>query len=77
MDFKHLKEFMDPLAFEPGRSWNYSICYDVLAAFISVVSAQNFGAVEVCHARMTRSSQHNEGVQRKNVGAFLKKTAIV
>lgn len=32
----------DPLAFEPGTHWQYSICHDVLAALVSVVSGQKF-----------------------------------
>lgn len=33
---------MDPLSFEPGTHWQYSICHDVLAALVSVVSGQKF-----------------------------------
>ena len=32
----------DPLCFEPGTHWQYSICHDVLAAVISVVSGKTF-----------------------------------
>lgn len=32
----------DPLIFEPGTHWQYSICHDVLAALISVVSGRKF-----------------------------------
>ena len=32
----------DPLIFEPGTHWQYSICHDVLAGLISVVSGQKF-----------------------------------
>ncbi len=32
----------DPIAFEPGTHWNYSICHDVLAAAISVISGKKF-----------------------------------
>jgi len=32
-----------PLSFEPGTSWQYSHCHDVLAAFIEVVSGKRFG----------------------------------
>lgn len=32
----------DPLSFEPGAHWQYSICHDVLAALISVVSGKKF-----------------------------------
>lgn len=33
----------DPLIFEPGTNWNYSLCHDVLAAVVEVVSGQRFG----------------------------------
>lgn len=32
----------EPLSFEPGTHWQYSLCHDVLAALISVVSGQKF-----------------------------------
>ena len=32
----------DSLSFEPGTHWQYSICHDVLAAVISVISGQKF-----------------------------------
>ena len=32
----------DPLYFEPGTHWGYSICHDVLAALISVISGKKF-----------------------------------
>lgn len=31
------------LAFEPGAKWNYSLCLDVLGAFIEVVSGKKLG----------------------------------
>ena len=33
----------DPLIFEPGTSWNYSLCHDVLAAVIEVATGKRFG----------------------------------
>ena len=33
----------DPLAFEPGEGWLYSLCHDVLAAIVEVVSGVRFG----------------------------------
>ena len=33
----------DPLIFEPGTTWNYSLCHDVLAAVIEVVTGKRFG----------------------------------
>ncbi len=32
----------DPLIFEPGERWQYSLCHDVLAAFVEVVSGEKF-----------------------------------
>ena len=32
----------DPLSSDPGTHWQYSICHDVLAALISVISGQKF-----------------------------------
>lgn len=31
-----------PLSFEPGEKWQYSLCHDVLAAFVEVVSGEKF-----------------------------------
>lgn len=33
----------EPLLFEPGTLWNYSLCHDVLAGLIEVVSGMTFG----------------------------------
>ena len=32
----------DPLAFEPGQRWNYSLSHDVLAAVVEVISGKRF-----------------------------------
>lgn len=32
----------EPLLFEPGDRWVYSLCHDVLAAFVEVVSGEKF-----------------------------------
>lgn len=32
----------EPLLFEPGFRWEYSLCHDVLAALVEVISAQSF-----------------------------------
>lgn len=32
----------EPLEFEPGEKWAYSLCHDVLAAFVEVVSGEKF-----------------------------------
>ncbi|MBD2846594.1 beta-lactamase family protein [Paenibacillus sp. IB182496] len=33
----------EPLLFEPGTRWNYSLCHDVLAALVEVVDGRRFG----------------------------------
>ncbi len=33
----------EPLLFEPGARWNYSLCHDVLAALVEVLSGEQFG----------------------------------
>lgn len=33
----------EPLLFEPGESWEYSLCHDVLAAVVEVVSGMKYG----------------------------------
>ncbi|UPK41620.1 serine hydrolase domain-containing protein [Paenibacillus pabuli] len=33
----------EPLLFEPGTQWNYSMCHDVLGALVEVVSGRRFG----------------------------------
>ena len=33
----------DPLSFEPGTSWQYSLCHDVLAAVVEAASGKRFG----------------------------------
>lgn len=32
----------EPLLFEPGERWEYSLCHDVLAAFVEVVSGEKY-----------------------------------
>lgn len=32
----------EPLLFEPGKRWNYSLCHDVLAALVEVISGMRF-----------------------------------
>ena len=33
----------EPLLFDPGAQWNYSLCHDVLAAVVELVSGVRFG----------------------------------
>lgn len=39
----------EPLLFEPGYRWEYSLCHDVLAALVEVVTGQSFGAYVAEH----------------------------
>jgi len=32
----------DPLSFEPGERWQYSLCHDVLAALVEMISGEKF-----------------------------------
>lgn len=34
----------EPLLFEPGTHWNYSLCHDVLGCLVEVISGKRFGA---------------------------------
>ena len=33
----------EPLSFEPGTHWQYSVCHDILGAVIEIVSGMSFG----------------------------------
>lgn len=50
----------EPLLFEPGDRWEYSLCHDVLAALVEVVSGERFEAYVKKHifdiAGMSRST---------------------
>ena len=50
----------DPLVLEPGTCWRYSLCHDVLAAIVEVVSGVTFGEYVKKHifdpCGMTRST---------------------
>ena len=59
----------DPLAFEPGQRWNYSLSHDVLAAVVEVVSGKRFSEYVrqniFAPLDMTCSVYHNKAVQDK------------
>ena len=50
----------EPLLFEPGERWEYSLCHDVLAALVEVLSGERFESYVKTHifdvAGMTRST---------------------
>ena len=56
----------EPLAFEPGERWNYSLCHDVLGAVTEVVSGEKFRDYVKNNIfmplDMNESYFHNEGV---------------
>ena len=57
----------DPLIFEPGSSWNYSVCHDVLAAVVEVISGKRFSQYVKENIfdplDMQKSMYHNDAVQ--------------
>lgn len=59
----------DPLAFEPGQRWNYSLSHDVLGAVVEVISGKRFSQYVREHIfeplDMTCSVFHNETVRDK------------
>ena len=58
----------DPLAFEPGEKWNYSLSHDVLAAVVEVISGKRFSQYvqENIFAPLDMHAvYHNESVRDK------------
>ncbi len=57
----------DPLSFEPGTRWQYSLCHDVLACVVEVVSGMRFADYMQKHLfdplGMTRTGYHPESAQ--------------
>lgn len=57
----------EPLVFEPGTRWNYSVSHDVLAAVVEVVSGKRFSKYVQEHIfeplGMNCSVYHNDAVQ--------------
>ena len=64
---RHLAD--DPLLFEPGDNWHYSLGLDVMAGVIEVISGQKFRDYVKEHIfeplGMNDSYYHNEGVRDK------------
>lgn len=58
----------DPLAFEPGERWKYSLSHDVLAAVVEVISGKRFSQYvqeNVFAPLDIKAVYHNESVQDK------------
>jgi len=56
----------EPLLFEPGERWNYSLCHDVLAAFVEVVSKQRFEMYVRDHIFMPLGMNHSTFLPGEN-----------
>lgn len=58
----------DPLAFEPGERWNYSLSHDVLAAVVEVISGKRFSQYmkeNIFDPLDVKAVYHNESVRDK------------
>ena len=59
----------DPLIFEPGTQWNYSLSHDVLAAVVEIVSGKKFRDYVKENIfdplGMANAFYHNDGVRHK------------
>lgn len=58
----------DPLAFEPGEKWNYSLSHDVLAAVVEVISGKRFSQYvqeNIFEPLDMSAVYHNESLQDK------------
>ena len=56
----------DPLAFEPGQRWNYSLSHDVLAAVVEVISGKRFSRYvqeSIFEPLGVKAVYHNESVR--------------
>ena len=62
-----------PLCFEPGAHWQYSLCHDVLAALVEVVSGEKFSDYVTGHIfqplGMTRTRYHLQPGMEKDLAA--------
>lgn len=59
----------EPLEFEPGTQWKYSLCHDVLAAAVEVISGKRFSRYVqeniLDPVGMTDTCYHNEPVRNR------------
>ncbi len=65
----------EPLAFEPGERWQYSMCHDVLAAVVEVISGKKFREYVAENIfsplDMNESFYHNESVRDRMAEQYL------
>ncbi len=63
----------DPLIFEPGTSWGYSLCHDVLAAVVEIASGKRFAEYVreniFLPCGMTKSFYHISEEIKKNIAS--------
>lgn len=63
----------EPLSFEPGEKWQYSLCHDVLAGLVEVISGRRFAAYVKENIfdplGMARSGYHKEDFPEGDFGA--------
>ena len=63
----------DPLAFEPGERWNYSLSHDVLAAVVEVISGKHFSQYvqeNIFEPLDMKAVYHNQSVQDKMAAQY-------
>jgi len=69
----------EPLAFNPGENWSYSLSHDVLAAVVEVISGKKFRDYVKENIfeplSMHDSYFHNENIQDKMASQYICKTA--
>ncbi|MBP3359283.1 MAG: beta-lactamase family protein [Clostridia bacterium] len=65
----------DPLSFEPGTQWQYSLCHDVLAGLVSAITGMPFRDYVRKNIfeplGMTRSFYHNDSVREKMAEQYI------
>lgn len=65
----------EPLCFNPGEHWNYSVCHDVLAAVVEVISGMKFRDYVTENIfkplEMKDSVYHNDDVQSKMAQQYM------
>lgn len=71
----------DPLLFEPGKCWSYSLSHDVLAAVVEVISGKKFRDYVKENIfnplEMNDSFYHNENVQDKMASQYIYRSSEV
>ena len=65
----------EPLCFNPGEKWQYSMCHDVLGGFVEAVSGKKFRDYVQENIfeplEMTNSFYHNDGIKDKMAEQYM------